>query len=125
MRRACIKQCAVLRELRGIAPGAAAGEAAVRLSEERVRDRAFRRHQTESHMWRRLKEDRNQHYNDLSCACWRDPKAMARFKEQPQVCSLGGCCGNPRNSPFGTASERMTMQERRSAEAFRCALVDA
>ena len=46
-----------------------------------MRTRAFRRHETDRHMWRRLKEDRNQHYNDLSCSCWHDPKAMARFKE--------------------------------------------
>lgn len=89
------------------------------------RSRAFRRHQTDSHMWRRLKEDRNQHYNDLRCACWTDPKAMARFKEQPQVCSRGECCGNPRNSCFGTGRERLTMQERRSIDAFRCEMVNS
>lgn len=60
-----------------------------------MRTRAFRRHQTDTHMRRRLKEDRNQHYNDLSCACWHDPKAMARFKEQPKHCSCF-MCGNPR-----------------------------
>lgn len=49
-----------------------------------MRTRAFRRHQVERHMQRRLKEDRNQHYRDLECPCWSDPKAMARFKEQPQ-----------------------------------------
>jgi hypothetical protein len=57
--------------------------------------RAMRRHQTERHMWRRLKEDRNQHYDDLNCPCWTSPKAMARFKEQPKLCSRS-CCGNPR-----------------------------
>lgn len=62
-----------------------------------MRNRAFRRHQTSRHMWRRLKEDRNQHYNDLTCDCWVDAKAMARFKEQPQVCSYG-CCGNQRRA---------------------------
>lgn len=60
-----------------------------------MRSRAFRRHQAESHMWRRLKEDRNQHYDDLSCPCHSDRKAMARFKEQPQWCSRE-CCGNQR-----------------------------
>lgn len=64
-------------------------------------------------MMRRLKEDRNQHYNDLKCACWTDPKAMARFKEQPKICS-GMCCGNPRR--FFKGSERLTMQERRVPE---------
>jgi hypothetical protein len=57
-------------------------------------------------MWRRLKEDRNEHYNDLDCPCWTDLRAMARFKEQPQTCS-GMCCGNQRKH------EGPTMQERR------------
>jgi hypothetical protein len=46
-------------------------------------------------MWRRLKEDRNQHYNNLSCPCWTDKKAMAKFKEQPKLCSCWAC-GNQR-----------------------------
>jgi hypothetical protein len=29
----------------------------------------FRRYQSEAHMNRRLKEDRNEHYSDLSCPC--------------------------------------------------------
>ena len=60
-----------------------------------MRQRSYRRHQAEAHMWRRLKEDRNQHYNDLKCACYGDPKAMAKFKEQPKHCSCY-MCGNPR-----------------------------
>lgn len=60
-----------------------------------MQGRAIRRHQATTHMRRRLKEDRNQHYNDLACACWHDPKAMARFKEQPKLCSCY-MCGNPR-----------------------------
>jgi len=56
-----------------------------------MRSRAFRRHQAECHMRRRLKEDRNQHYNDLDCPCWYDPKVMARFKEQPKSCTCYGC----------------------------------
>lgn len=76
-----------------------------------MRGRAFRRHQSYRHMWRRLKEDRNEHYEDLSCACWHDAKAMARFKEQPQKCS-GYCCGNQRRV-FG--GYYPTMQERRFA----------
>lgn len=76
--------------------------------------RALRRHQAETHMNRRLKEDRNQHYNDLTCACWTDPKRMARFKEQPKVCSKPWCCGNPRR--FGN---QITIQELRAAEGER------
>jgi hypothetical protein len=72
--------------------------------------RALRRHQAISHMRRRLKEDRNQHYDDLTCPCWTDGKAMARFKEQPQGCSQR-CCGNPRHWEKG--QEKLTRQERR------------
>lgn len=72
-----------------------------------MRTRAFRRHQTYAHMWRRLKEDRNQHYNWLDCPCLHDKKAMARFKEQPQGCSRM-CCGNWRKH------EGRTIQERRA-----------
>jgi hypothetical protein len=63
-------------------------------------------------MMRRVKEDRNQHYRDLSCACYRPGKAMARFKEQPQHCSNPDCCGNPRQSMW-SRSERLTLAERR------------
>lgn len=85
--------------------------------------RALRRHQAQTHMMRRLKEDRNQHYNDLTCPCWHDPKAMARVKEQPKLCSCDGC-GNPRRSIFASKSERLTPQELRSADAFRYAMVE-
>jgi hypothetical protein len=74
-----------------------------------MRNRAFRRHQTQRHMWRRLKEDRNQHYNDLQCPCYTDPKAMARFKEQPQICS-NPCCGNQRHA---WGHKNLTIQERK------------
>ncbi len=76
-----------------------------------MRTRAFRRHQTDRHMWRRLKEDRNQHYNDLDCPCWTDPRTMARFKEQPKVCSCW-MCRNPRRISF-KKKERLTLQERK------------
>lgn len=76
------------------------------------RSRAFRRHQAETHMWRRVKEDRNQHYRDLSCPCYQPGKAMARFKEQPQVCSSPDCCGNPRRKGKWNKGQ-LTMQERR------------
>lgn len=76
-----------------------------------MRSRAFRRHQATRHMWRRLKEDRNQHYNDLSCPCWSDKKAMARFKEQPQSCRTVGCCGHMRLAYGRTTQERRFYSE--------------
>jgi hypothetical protein len=71
-----------------------------------MRSRAFRRHQAVRHMWRRLNEDRNQHYTELKCACWYAPTAMAKFKEQPKLCSCW-MCGNQR------ATCGLTLQERR------------
>lgn len=56
-----------------------------------MRGRAYRRHKAISKMMRRLSADRNQHYSNLACPCWHDPKAMARFKEQPQICSCHFC----------------------------------
>lgn len=76
-----------------------------------MKGRAIRRHQAQAHMMRRVKEDRNQHYNDLNCACYQPGKAMARFKEQPQRCSRQ-CCGNPRRWNSGAA--KRTIQERRA-----------
>lgn len=70
-----------------------------------MRSRAFRRHQANRHMRRRLKEDRNQHYNDLTCACWMDQKVMARFKEQPKLCSCW-MCRNFRQNDGRTIQER-------------------
>lgn len=75
-----------------------------------MRTRAFRRHQAIRHMRRRLSEDRNQHYADLSCPCWSDPKVMARFKEQPKQTQCD-CCSSPRYSAKG--KEKFTMQERK------------
>lgn len=72
-----------------------------------MRTIAYRRHQADRHMWRRLNEDRNQHYRQLDCPCWTDRKAMTRFREQPQACS-NSCCGNQRKS------EGRSMQERRA-----------
>ncbi len=74
-----------------------------------MRTRAFRRHQTYRHMWRRLKEDRNQHYRWTDCPCLFDKKAMARFKEQPAYCS-GDCCGNQRKVSGPSISERRRME---------------
>lgn len=78
-----------------------------------MRSRAFRRHQTSRHMWRRLKLDRNQHYDQLTCLCWTDPKATARFKEQPKVNGRCACCTNPRHNGFFSGTERLRVQERR------------
>lgn len=74
-----------------------------------MRSRAFRRHQTNRHMWRRLKEDRNQHYEDLSCPCWFDKRAMAKFKEQPKLCSCW-MCRNERTG-MGNRAKGKTIQE--------------
>jgi hypothetical protein len=76
--------------------------------------RAIRRHHAQRCMLRRLKEDRNQHYDDLTCPCWTDPKAMAKFKEQPKFCSCY-MCGNPRKY-----FKDLTMAERR----FYCESLD-
>lgn len=83
-----------------------------------MRNRAFRRHQADRHMWRRLKEDRNQHYRDLSCPCWGDKKAMARFKEQPKL-NQCWCCSSQRYNPWLKTKERLTMQERRFHEGAK------
>ena len=51
---------------------------------DQMRSRAFRRHQAHRHMWRRLKEDRNQHYENLRVrACstqrqWRGSRNSPR-----------------------------------------------
>jgi hypothetical protein len=70
-----------------------------------MRGKAFRRHQAVRCMWRRLREDRNEHYSNLTCACWTDRKAIARFKEQPKHCSCLMCC-NARQSEGPTIGER-------------------
>jgi hypothetical protein len=76
-----------------------------------MRNQAFRRHQARRHMRRRLNEDRNQHYNDLSCLCWSDPKVMASFKEQPKRQCY--CCCNVRRRPFAKSGVKLTLQEQR------------
>lgn len=73
--------------------------------------RGLRRWQARTHMMRRLKEDRNQHFTDLSCPCWLDPKFMARFREQPKLCSCA-LCGNPRR--YAKGAQRFTLAERRA-----------
>jgi len=71
-----------------------------------MRSRAFRRHQAVRHMRRRLNEDRNQHYDDLTGPCWYDPKTIAKFKGQPATCSCWMCSWQ--RATFGP-----TLQERR------------
>jgi hypothetical protein len=75
-----------------------------------MRGRAYRRSKAYSKMMRRLKEDRNEHYSNLTCPCWTDPKAMARFKEQPQHCSCWGC-GNQRKHEGAPIRERRWLYE--------------
>lgn len=75
-----------------------------------MRSRVFRRHHANRQMWRRLKEDRNQHYMDLKCPCWTDKKAMARFKEQPKLCSCY-MCRNFRQSEGPTMQELQFLAE--------------
>lgn len=87
---------------------------------EEKRGRAFRRHKSHSKMMRRLKEDRNEHYMDLSCPCWYDKKAMARFKEQPKLCSCSMCC-NVRRNEWTKENGKLTLQELR----FLCKKIDA
>jgi len=114
----CQHATAGLAVVRGDQPARGPGHSALLTSNQvrKMRERSFRRHQANRHMWRRLKEDRNQHYTDLKCAWWRDPKAMARFKEQPQRCS-GDCCGNQRRA-YGRYTP--TLQELRANQGYRC-----
>lgn len=45
-----------------------------------MRSIPFRRHQTQSHMNRRLKEDRNQHYYNLTRRpCYSDPSSWSYY----------------------------------------------
>jgi hypothetical protein len=76
-----------------------------------MRNRAFRRHQIDRHMNRRLSEDRNQHYDRLDCPCWTDARIMSRFKEQPKTQQCYCCCNIRRNDWL--KKEKLTMQERR------------
>jgi len=72
-------------------------------------------------MWRRLAEDRNQHYDDLACRCWFDRKAMSRFKEQPKVCPCW-MCRNERTGK-GNSLSALTLQERRAKLGFEADLI--
>lgn len=74
-----------------------------------MRERSYRRAKALSKMTRRLKEDRNEHYRDLQCPCWTNPKARARFKEQPKLCSCW-ICGNQRQYCGPTIQERRAFQ---------------
>lgn len=93
-----------------------------------TRSRDFRRWRRQIHMWRRVKEDRNQHNADkyyvslysipiseamntkFHCECWWDPKRIAQFAEQPKLCSCY-MCGNQRK--YGKGQNRLSWQERR------------
>lgn len=69
-----------------------------------MRTRAFRRHQAYRHMWRRLKEDRNQHYNDLTCPCWHQPKVRAsRSSRSGARVGDAPIAGNTRATAFRSA----------------------
>jgi hypothetical protein len=83
----------------------------MKLAKPRATTRALRRHQALTHMKRRLTEDRNQHYYNLACPCWTDAKAIARFKEQPKLCSCW-MCGNLRRIEGPTIQERRHGQTR-------------
>ena len=73
-----------------------------------MRTRAFRRHQADRHLQRRLSEVRNQHdHNHLD---WlKAPRAAAQYREQPKACRKR-CCANQRKY------EGPTIQERRACE---------
>jgi hypothetical protein len=97
-----------------------------------VRHKSERLHQQARHQARRLAEDRAQHSNDgyhhgsayadgagprqthKTCPCFWDPRAIARFREQPKHCARPNCCSNPRRDQKGVA--RLTLQERRQDE---------
>lgn len=83
--------------------------------------RALRRWQAQYHMQTRLSQDRNQHYDDLSCACWTNKKFMAKFKEQPGHYPCG-MCGNPRRNRWTSGPTRLTLQERKDHEYVQAAL---
>jgi hypothetical protein len=73
------------------------------------RNRGWRQWQRQLKMMRRLKEDWNQHCNDLECPCRVDPIVRARFADTPASCSCHGC-GNVRRVEKG--KRRLTRQER-------------
>ena len=107
-----------------------------------MRDKGFRRWKRSVKMNRRLTEDRNSHYNDMSCACygqegldrmeeehqrgkWGDDggitdarhvgRIMSRFADHPHACSCMSC-RNPRRNKGWSLKDRLTMQERRVRE---------
>ena len=80
----------------------------LQLKDYAMRGTAFRRHQQRRHLRRRLREDRNQHYDDL---------AVARFNSQPKLCSCW-MCGNRRKYDGPTISEQRQMQRKRYSGQF-------
>jgi len=81
-----------------------------------MRGRVFRRFQQHVHLTRRLKEDRNQHYQNLNCSCWWDPRVIARFREQPQVCSCRDC-GSQRQYEGAPVSELRRLAGMKDSES--------
>lgn len=61
-------------------------------------------------MMRRLKEDFNQHYNQLDCPCRYDKKVQARMADTPKAHSCYQC-DNPRKVFKGKKSAALTFQE--------------
>lgn len=81
-----------------------------------VRGLAYRRFKSNVKKWRRLKADFNQHYNNLACDCYHNPKVQSMMADTPKRCSSPNCCGNLRRAGLGKMG--LTVQERR-AEATK------
>lgn len=77
----------------------------------------FRQRARHIKMMRRLKSDFNEHYNDLECACYYDPKVQAMMADTPKRCSSPYHCGNPRRGDLGRDS--LTIQELRQLPKLR------
>jgi hypothetical protein len=76
-----------------------------------ARTRDWRRWKRDVKMMRRLKEDWNQHYGNLSCPCRVDPKFRSIVANTPQRCSEW-CCGN--NRRYGKGQDKLRLRERRA-----------
>lgn len=77
-----------------------------------ARDWAERRWNRYVKGMRRIREDRAQHGNDHSCACFETSgrgAIFARFADHPQLCS--SCCGNRRKWEGPTRQERRTVSD--------------
>jgi hypothetical protein len=56
-------------------------------------------------MWRRLKEDWNEHYTDMTCPCRMKGKRQRQMMNTPTPCSKQ-CCGNWRRWEGASIQER-------------------